>query len=348
MHTHTHEHTYANRFLRLTVIFVSRWVTEVVAFPLGEQSACSATCIPRLLAPASGTNIEPRWWAASLQTHNQTILDTTEELRYVHGRVCVGRVWLRAADLPSLRPLFPGRLTAVFHGREWNWCHHPPEGNFNMKNYTDWSYCLVLNYKEWYHLANKHDTSLKEMLSWPFGTMDKSSSIRHVYHFTYVAWSDLGAWFNRPLSLCTGLVYWLGGEAAGVQQVGSASLQAQFGSRRLVRPLQGATEPGQLPCPEVIRSHKWPDFLKGKPPKSTVMYHLKTWWCAVELFQRWGWTSSDPWSPNEARECRLPGSSLHSCYDKMVEGHVEVERVEDRGRERGWERTRERGSLPEV
>lgn len=139
MHTHTLKHTYANGFLRLTVIFVSRWVTEVVAFPLGEQSVCSATCIPRLLAPASGTNIEPRWWAASLQTHTIThILDTTEELRYVHGHVCVGRVWLRAADLPSLRPLLPGRLTAVFHGREWNWCHHPPEGNFNMKNYRAW------------------------------------------------------------------------------------------------------------------------------------------------------------------------------------------------------------------
>lgn len=77
---------------------------------------------------------------ASLQTHTIThTLDTTEELRYVHGRVCVGRVWLRAAHLPSLRPLFPGRLTAVFHGREWNWRHHPPEGNFNTKNYTDWS-----------------------------------------------------------------------------------------------------------------------------------------------------------------------------------------------------------------
>lgn len=178
------------------------------------------------------------------------------------------------------------------------------------------------------------------MLSWPFGTMDKSSSTCRVYYFAHVAWSDLGAWFNCPLYLCTGFVYWLGGEAAGVQQVRSASLQAEFGGRRLVRPLQGATEPGQLPCPEVTRSQKWPDFLKGKPPKSTVTYHLKTWWCAVELFQRRGWTSSDPWRPNEGRECRLPGSSLHSCFDKMVEGHVEVERVEDRGRERG--------SWPEV
>lgn len=210
------------------------------------------------------------------------------------------------------------------------------------------SYCLVLYYKEWYHLANKHGTSLKETLSRPFGSMDKSSSICCVYYFTHVAWSDLGAWCNHPLSLCTGLVYWLGGEAAGVQQVRSASLQAQFGSRRLVRPLQGATEPGQLPCPEVIWSQKLPDFLKGKPLKYTVTYHVKTWWCAVELFQRWGRTSSDPWRPKEARECRLPGSSLHSCFDKMVEGHVEVGRVEDRGRDRAGANDGERGSLPEV
>lgn len=178
--------------------------------------------------------------------------------------------------------------------------------------------------------------------------MDKSSSICHIYYFVLMAWSDLGTSFNRPLYLRTGLVYWLGGEAAGVQQVRSASLQAQFGSRRLVRPLQGATEPGQLPCPEVIGSQKFPGFLKGKPPKTTVTYHLKTWWCAVELCQRWGWTSRDPWRPKEARECRLPGSSLHSCFDKMVEGHVEVERVEDRRRERGQERRRERRSWPEV
>lgn len=59
-----------------------------------------------------------------------------------------------------------------------------------------------------------------------------------------------------PPSLCTGVVYGLGGEAAGVQHVRSAPLQAQSGSRRLVRPLQGAAQPGQLPRREVTPSPK--------------------------------------------------------------------------------------------
>lgn len=82
-----------------------------------------------------------------------------------------------------------------------------------------------------------------------------------------------GCLIERFSSLCAGLVHGLGGEAAGVQQVRSAPLQALRGSRRLVRPLQGATQPGQLPHREVIQSAEQPDFLKQHPPEPIVMQH---------------------------------------------------------------------------
>lgn len=106
------------------------------------------------------------------------------------------------------------------------------------------------------------------------------------------------------------------------------------------------TWPITVPRSDSVTKMTW--LFEGKATQVHCYVNLRTWWCAVELFQRWGWTSRDPWRPNEARECRLPGSSLHSCFDKMVEGHMEVERVEDRGMERGQERRRERGSWPEV
>lgn len=49
----------------------------------------------------------------------------------------------------------------------------------------------------------------------------------------------------------TGPVHRLGGEAAGVQQVHPAALQAEPGGGRLVRPLQGAAGHGPLPRPQV-------------------------------------------------------------------------------------------------
>lgn len=57
---------------------------------------------------------------------------------------------------------------------------------------------------------------------------------------------------SLSVSPSTGSVHRLSGEAAGVQQVHPAPLQAELGGGRLVRPLQGAAGHGPLPRPQVI------------------------------------------------------------------------------------------------
>lgn len=70
-----------------------------------------------------------------------------------------------------------------------------------------------------------------------------------------------------------GPVHRLGGEAAGVQQVHPAPLQAEPGGRRLVRPLQGAAGHGPLPRPQVIGDEGQVTPQSGFFLKQTKLYY---------------------------------------------------------------------------
>lgn len=84
-----------------------------------------------------------------------------------------------------------------------------------------------------------------------------------------------------------GPVHRLGGEAAGVQQVHPAPLQAEPGGRRLVCPLQGAAGHGPLPRPQVIQVTLKVSFFKTNKTLFSLCKRTKKEFRGTEkIFQR--------------------------------------------------------------